>query len=195
MYFSGQLENFSYDLRNNNVSKILKYTITCDLTKNLRYYDFKNGVLGSDYYIEYNNLENLKQGIDDICYYIGEPFYIILYEFLNKYNYYMVLFLDYIIITIQDHPFIIIKNINFITDENSLQFHNYKFKNADYLRRLNTNRSIVLEISKLKYNLLLYINDNNIFKYDPIPSYRHRFYNKIISGHSRTILSDNCIIL
>lgn len=167
------MQSLFYELTESEISYLIYFSSKYCLTKNLLFYngvDEINNIVGTSYILEYKNLDELIEKIGD-QYFLEKILYSdvlckIIHEFLSNSKFYMIMDVDYVIMTVYDSPFIILKN-----NKKPL------IQNIDDKKIVN--RSLVIEISYLRYLILTYKQNKQYFNNEPIPDYFNRIYSKV----------------
>jgi len=165
-------------LNDMEISILIDHSISYIPTKNLLYYNDVVKSEGGYYGFDYGDISDFIKFSTDICIFFkqnilySEMLCRIITDFYTNFNYYMLLNVDFIIITIYDIPFIVLRNF--------IEFKRNK-------KNKTSGRSIILEISKLRYNCLAYMEDDSYFDNNPIPNYFYRIYSKIILNRTKNI--------
>ena len=179
------MQSIFHELSELEISGLINYSCKYCLTKNLSFYD-RNSI-GTNYVFIYKTLDNLIDKIKLFYSYLekipySEVLCRILNEFISDSSFYMIMDIDFLVITIYDLPFIVLKNKSLsITQKN-------RDKNLDEkcpTKRL-PHRSLTIEISELRRLILSYKQDKHHFDKEPFPDYFYRIYDKVIK---RNILS------
>lgn len=180
------MELLSDSISDIEYSILINHSILYIKTKNLLYYneDDIKFIKIVNYTFNYNNISDFIENciglsnifkndkISKLCDRYPNIICKILFEFSKNSKYYRILNIDYMIITIYDSPFIIFENVK-------------KCKNNK--KEKKSGRSLILEISYLRYNIICYINDKNYINKNPIPHYFYRIYSKVVLNNNINI--------
>jgi hypothetical protein len=173
------MQSIFYKLSEAEISGLINYSCKYCLTKNLLFYDKNN--IGTNYVFIYRTLDELSSKIKLFYTYLEKVPYSevlcrILDEFISDFTFYMIMDIDFLVITIYDSPFIVLKNKSLsISQKNRNKNLDEKCSNMRF-----PHRSLTIEISELRRLILSYKQDKNHFDKEPFPDYFYRIYDKVI---------------